>query len=155
VNATYAEGTITSAGGAAYGGALNPLPTQHHTDGADGIPAPPPGLTITVLNKHSVAVSTTHARNPEAPAATSGYFDPGTIDVGQGAIFAVPTNWAGRVAVAEAKNGPLTDGRDVSLIEANFLYSDAYGVAVADVDISFVYVFYLLSLTSCASLSRR
>ncbi|KAI1816581.1 hypothetical protein GGS20DRAFT_583410 [Poronia punctata] len=130
------EAIITSTGGTAIGGALNLA--AHPTNNEFMAKPPPDGLAITIVNHHYAPVSTTHNRNAKAPVATSGHFAPGTIGVGQSAVFAVPTNWGGRVGVAAAHEGPLTDGRDVSLIEASFMYSPDVGFAVADVDISYV-----------------
>lgn len=56
---------------------------------------------------------------------------------GATSAFAVPTGWAGNVAINDAGSS-ITD--DDSLIEANFIVpaSGGYTVAVADVDVSYV-----------------
>lgn len=51
------------------------------------------------------------------------------------AAFAVPTGWAGNVAIGDAVAAITGDD---SLIEANFVVPPGYSVAVADVDVSFV-----------------
>ncbi|KAI0142917.1 hypothetical protein GGR57DRAFT_485249 [Xylariaceae sp. FL1272] len=106
-------------------------------------------MTITFVNKHNMAVSTTHGRNAGAPAATSGNVAPGTMAVGATAAFAVPTNWAGRVAVAEARWGPLVNGRLATLLEANFNYAAGYGVAVPDFDVSYVDAYSVPMTCAC------
>lgn len=58
---------------------------------------------------------------------------------GATAAFAVPTGWIGNVAINNA--GQEITGDD-TLIEANFVVPDSggYKMAVADVDVSYVYV---------------
>lgn len=70
-----------------------------------------------------------------APAAVSGNVGPGTIASGATAEFAVPTNWIGTVALADAE---YTMDDNVSLIEGNYVYDSTYGYAIADFDISYV-----------------
>jgi hypothetical protein len=60
---------------------------------------------------------------------------PGTIAAGASAAFAVPTNWIGTVALADADH-KLDD--NISLIEGNFVYNSDYGYAIADIDVSYV-----------------
>ena len=57
------------------------------------------------------------------------------MSAGETAAFALPTGWAGNVAINDAL-WPITG--DDSLIEASFVVADGYTVAVADVDVSYV-----------------
>jgi hypothetical protein len=82
-------------------------------------------------------VSITRQRNADAPAATSGRVDPGAAGAAQTAVFAVSTNRAGRTAFAETRDGPLTDSRDVSLIESIFGYIADAEFVVTDVNVSY------------------
>ena len=99
------------------------------------IASPPQYLTITVINSHGDAISTSHAHDPSGPGAVSGNVGPGTMASGATAAFAVPTGWIGNVAINWA--GAAITGDD-SLIEANFVVPSGYSVAVADVDVSYV-----------------
>jgi hypothetical protein len=99
------------------------------------IASPPEFLTITVINRHGGAISTSHARDPSAPTAVSGNVGPGTMAAGATAAFAVPTGWIGNVAITDA-HWAITG--DDSLIEANFKAPPGSSIAVADVDISYV-----------------
>ncbi|KAI0395238.1 hypothetical protein F5Y17DRAFT_457138 [Xylariaceae sp. FL0594] len=143
------EPVITSSGGTAFGGALHPTPLVG-TLVSQAIQPPPPLLTISIINQYGADVSTTHNRNADSPAATGANFDPGVIRNGATATFAAPTNWAGRVGIAAARDGDLTDARDVSLIEANFIRDAGSGLAVADVDVSYVDAFTVPITCSCS-----
>jgi hypothetical protein len=87
---------------------------------------------LRIANGH--AITTSHASNFGAPSAVSGNVAPGTIANGATAAFAVPTGWAGNVAINDA-SFQITG--DDSLIEASF---DTQGgsVGVPDIDVSFV-----------------
>jgi len=123
--------TPTSGGAAA---AITAVP--FHIEG--GLIASPPNvLSITVINKHTAPISTYHAHEAGGPTAIGGEAGSGTMAKGATAAFAVPTGWAGNVAVVEYGGGRTVAG-DESLIEANFKKPDGYTVAVADVDISYV-----------------
>ncbi|KAG9242065.1 hypothetical protein BJ878DRAFT_517462 [Calycina marina] len=114
------------------------------------IKEPPHLLTITVINSQSVAITTEHSRDPGAPSAVSGHLSPGTMSAGETASFAVPTNWIGNVAVANAEGSDITG--DDTLIEANFVIpaSSGYKMAVADVDVSYVNGFSVPITCSCS-----
>jgi hypothetical protein len=99
------------------------------------IDSPPEFLTITIINSHGDAISTSHAHDPNGPSAVSGNVGPGTMANGATAAFAVPTGWIGNVAINDA--GWAITGDD-SLIEGNFVVPVGDSVAVADVDISYV-----------------
>ncbi|KAI1322751.1 hypothetical protein F5Y16DRAFT_404154 [Xylariaceae sp. FL0255] len=127
------EYPIPSNWGFGIGGALDPTPIPTAAIGGPNIAPPPEYLTISWNPNRGK-----RHRSSEYPA------------VGQVEGFAVPTNWAGRVAVAEAQYGDLTDGRLVSLIEANFDVPLGYTVAVPDVDVSFVDAYSVPITCSCA-----
>lgn len=97
--------------------------------------AGPEFATISVVNKHSANISTSHAIGAGAPTAVSGAVGEGTMAPDASSSFVVPVNWTGNVAVIDAAY-PLTC--DVSLIEANYVQTNYSKVAVADVDISYV-----------------
>ncbi|UKZ78239.1 hypothetical protein TrVFT333_005975 [Trichoderma virens FT-333] len=99
------------------------------------IAAAPQFLTITVINSHGDAISTSHAHDPNGPSAVSGNVGPGTMANGATAAFAVPTGWIGNVAINDA--GWAITGDD-SLIEGNFVVPQGSNEAVADVDVSYV-----------------
>ncbi|KAI5917452.1 hypothetical protein F4810DRAFT_717691 [Camillea tinctor] len=84
--------------------------------------------TVTVINSHTAAISTQHGENVGAPTAIKENTGPlHTLGVGERAMFAVPTGWAGRVAIAETPY-PITDR--VSLIEGSFVVQSAPGLVV-------------------------
>ena len=87
------------------------------------------------MNSHGNAISTSHVHAADGPAAVSGNVGPGTMADGATAAFAVPTGWAGNVAINWA--GAAITGDD-SLIEGSFVVPQDYSVAVADVDVSYV-----------------
>ena len=76
VAASAAEGTIAASLGTAVGGALAQI-TEAAVMGVD-IASPPEYLTITVINSHGDAISTSHAHNADGPSAVSGNVAPGT-----------------------------------------------------------------------------
>ncbi|KAH8127562.1 hypothetical protein ACSS6W_000123 [Trichoderma asperelloides] len=136
---TGTEGTIASTVRIAGPTAA---PNIHGLD----IASPPQFLTITVVNSHGDAISTSHAHDPNGPSAVSGNVGPGTMAAGATAAFAVPTGWIGNVAINDA--GWAITGDD-SLIEANFVVPQGSSIAVADVDISYVNGFSVAIVCSC------
>ncbi|KAI1430919.1 hypothetical protein GGR50DRAFT_690116 [Xylaria sp. CBS 124048] len=87
---------------------------------------------VTLVNSHTTAISTVHGQNENVPTAIQ---DGGSIlEQGATAIFALPTNWAGRVAVAEA---------EIPIINRASLIEGAFGVqfgseAQITLDVSYV-----------------
>lgn len=130
------EGIATGLATAIGGAMASPTPKSAAADSAN-IASPPEYLTITVINSHGDAISTSHAHAATAPMAVSGNVGPGTMANGATAAFAVPTGWIGNVAINDAA---YTITGDDSLIEANFVVppTGGYTVAVADVDVSYV-----------------
>ena len=63
-------------------------------------------------------ITTAHASNAGSPTPVGGPIEPGTIPDGTTASFAVPTGWAGNVAMNRA-NMSITG--DVTLLEASFV----------------------------------
>ncbi|KAL7919956.1 hypothetical protein ACQKWADRAFT_322539 [Trichoderma austrokoningii] len=118
---TGTEGTIASTVRIAGPTAA---PNIHGLD----IDSPPQFLTITVINSHGDATSTSHAHDPNGPSAVSGNLGPGTMANGATAAFAVPTGWIG--------NG-------------NFVVPHGSSIAVADVDVSYVNGFSVAIVCSC------
>ncbi|KAK7955316.1 hypothetical protein PG988_016010 [Apiospora saccharicola] len=96
---------------------------------------PPTLLTISLVNSHTAAISTTHNSNRGAPPPASGSTQPGTLAAGATAAIAVPTNWAGIISVNDAQF-PVSDGN--SLIEANYQNRSIEQHAIADLDVSYV-----------------
>ncbi|KAH8903774.1 hypothetical protein BR93DRAFT_981111 [Coniochaeta sp. PMI_546] len=135
--------TPTSGGGAAA--ALTAAP--FYADAA-AIANSPLMMTITVINKHVTQVSTYHAHEAGGPTAVKGSAGSGTMAKGATASLALPTGWAGNIAVAEY-GGPRGVVGDESLIEANFKKPDGYSVAAADVDVSYVNGFSIPIVCSC------
>lgn len=99
----------------------------------------PQYLTISIVNSHSNAISTVHNSDPSGPEPTDlSQVEPGTIAAGGTASFAVPTGWIGNVAVVDAQYGLSNSD---TLIESNYVIpGGGYTHAVADVDVSHVYV---------------
>ncbi|KAK8137445.1 hypothetical protein PG984_002938, partial [Apiospora sp. TS-2023a] len=117
------------------------------------VPPPPPTmtepptlLTISLVNSHTAAISTTHNSNAGAPPPASGATEPGTLAAGATAAIAVPTNWAGIISVNDAQF-PVSDGN--SLIEANYQNRSIEQYAIADLDVSYVNGFTLPITCSC------
>jgi hypothetical protein len=129
---TAGEATIQPDLGTAVGGALV---IQTEAPLIIDIASPPEYLTITIINSHGDAISTSHAHAADGPSAVSGDVAPGTMANGATAAFALPTGWSGNVAINDA--GWEITGDD-SLIEASFVVPVDYSVAVADVDVSYV-----------------
>ncbi|KAK8110132.1 uncharacterized protein PG998_006589 [Apiospora kogelbergensis] len=104
---------------------------------AAGITQPPALLTISLVNSHAAAISTTHNSNAGAPSPVSGPTTPGTLAAGATAAIAVPTDWAGVISVNDASHAA-SNGN--SLIEANYQYRTIEQYAIADLDVSYVIV---------------
>jgi len=153
----YVESYIDSSLGIAIGGAIDvankhaapspvPTPAPAIKDRAalmERMDNPPQYLTITIVNSRAEPLSTSHAVNYGAPTPIWGDNGPGTIALGGTAAFAVPTGWAGNVAIIDAvmeqdSVTPLPDNGDTTLIEASFVVPDGYSMAVVDVDVSMV-----------------
>lgn len=99
------------------------------------IPTAPPFLTITVVNQHTVPITTSHAHNNGGPPAVGGNVGAGTMQPSATDEFILPTGWAGNVAISEATDQ--IQG-DETLIEANFVVPDTWAEAVVDVDVGYV-----------------
>ncbi|KAL1854071.1 hypothetical protein Daus18300_011569 [Diaporthe australafricana] len=96
---------------------------------------PPEHLTIEIVNSYGHAITTAHASNAGSPTPVGGEIKPGVIPHGTSASFAVPTGWAGNVAMNRAN---LSITGDVTLLEASFVVVDGWDFAVAGVDVSHV-----------------
>lgn len=107
---------------------------------ADGVPYAtwaPDVLPVTIINSHTNPISTSHAYNP-GPTPVGGKPEPGTMAPGETASFAVPTGWGGNVAVVDSAHPPAWMGGD-TLIEGSFVVPyGSNGIAVGDIDISYV-----------------
>lgn len=109
--------------------------------------SPPEFLTVHLVNSHTAAVTTAHVHDVDSPSAASGNVGRGTLACGSSASFAVPTNYVGNLALAEAEH-PIT--ADDTLIEINFVVATDFGnVAVADVDVSYVNGYSVPITCSC------
>lgn len=128
------EAIYTPTSGVGAAAAITAAP--FHIDAA-AIANPPALMTITVINKHVAPISTYHAHEANGPGAAWGAAGAGTMAKGATASLAVPTGWAGNIAIVEY-GGPRAVVGDESLIEANFKKPSGYTVAVADVDVSYV-----------------
>ncbi|KAK7965774.1 uncharacterized protein PG986_000051 [Apiospora aurea] len=107
-------------------------PSAQDVGGATPTTTEPPSLlTISVVNSHTAAISTTHNSNAGAPSPVSGSLMPGTLAAGATEAIAVPTDWAGIISVNDAQYPPSDKN---SLIEANYQYREAERYAIADVD---------------------
>jgi hypothetical protein len=104
-------------------------------------PRGPDQVTFTITNHHTAPVYTAHVSAKGFVDVVDGPIPDGVMAQGATAHFAVPTGWAGRLAVVEDKPGRQIHG-DESLIEANYVIPDTgdYTVAVFDVDVSYVSV---------------
>lgn len=78
--------TRTAIGGALDSNFARPTPGIDHRRAAA-----PANVTIRVINKNGVAISTAHFSDVAGPAPVSGNTTPGTIANGATASFAVPT----------------------------------------------------------------
>lgn len=124
---------------------VNVLPTTIPKDKEGMLIADPPEyLTITVINSHGDAISTSHVHDADSPSAVGGVVTPGTMANGATATAVYPTGWAGNIAINDA--GFELTGDD-SLIEASFV--DYEGVAVVDVDVSYVNGFSVAIVCWC------
>ncbi|KAK8067353.1 Osmotin- thaumatin-like protein [Apiospora hydei] len=111
-------------------------PSAQDIGGATATTTEPPSLlTISVVNSHTAAISTTHNSNAGAPSPVSGSLMPGTLAAGATEAIAVPTDWAGIISVNDARYTPSDKN---SLIEANYQYRSVERYAIADVDVSYV-----------------
>ncbi|POS77412.1 hypothetical protein DHEL01_v204189 [Diaporthe helianthi] len=108
--------------------------------------APPEYLTIEIINAYGQDITTAHASNAGAPTPVDGPIPPGVIPDGASASFAVPTGWAGNVAM---NRGDWTLNGDVSLLEAAFINPDDWEFAVAGVDVSYVNGFTVPIMCEC------
>ena len=129
---TGTEGIITST---PVGGALAPNKTPPPADEQVALANPPQYMTISIVNMHGDAITTSHAHNSGTPGAVSGNVGPGVIPNGATAAFAVPTGWAGNVAI---NDGGYQITGDDTLIEGSFQVQGGSGPAVVDVDVSYV-----------------
>ncbi|KUI62551.1 hypothetical protein VP1G_09662 [Cytospora mali] len=148
------EGIISPTLGTAIHGALNdPIPTEAARLARDDerlnkrVDVGPEYLTIQIINSHGDTITTSHARNAGSPTAVGGAIGPGIMTNGETAAFAVPTGWAGNVAINDA--GWSITGDD-SLLEASYVVADGYDFAVADVDISYVNGFSVAITCECS-----
>lgn len=89
-------------------------------------------------------ISTSYVQGTPGPSPVSGDTNTGTMTAGETAMIAVPTGWSGNIAY---NNASFPVNGDVSLLEASFVVPTNYSVAVADVDVSYVYI--------CLSLASR
>ncbi|CAG8973116.1 hypothetical protein HYALB_00007593 [Hymenoscyphus albidus] len=106
-------------------------------------------LVIEVINKFGKDVYTRHAHNQGGPGAISGNVADGVLKNGASAAFAVPTGWAGNIAVVENGGGRKIVG-DESLIEGSFVAQAGVGSgAIIDVDVSYVSGFSVPIVCSC------
>ncbi|KAI8629079.1 hypothetical protein F5Y19DRAFT_485014 [Xylariaceae sp. FL1651] len=101
---------------------------------------------VTLVNSHTKALTTQHVHNEDAPGAI--FDDVGILDRSSTAYFALPTNWAGRVAFAEA-DYPLDDR--ASLIEGSFRVQTDIEAQVA-LDVSYVDGFTVPIVCECAGI---
>jgi hypothetical protein len=129
---TGTEGIITST---PVGGALAPTKAPIVGNEDVAFAAPPQYMTISVINMHGDAITTSHAHNAGSPSAVSGNVGPGTMAAGATAVFAVPTGWAGNVAI---NDGRYAITGDDTLIEGSFDVQGNSGYAIVDVDVSYV-----------------
>ncbi|KAH8879785.1 hypothetical protein GQ53DRAFT_813703 [Thozetella sp. PMI_491] len=109
----------------------------------------PPYITISVINSligSTRGVLTAHGQNAGAPSPVRGNLGQGVINNGQADFIAVPTGWAGRIAVVE--NGGRAIVGDESLIEASFV-TQGGSDAVFDINVSYVDGFSLPITCSC------
>ncbi|KAL8365320.1 hypothetical protein RB595_004225 [Gaeumannomyces hyphopodioides] len=131
-----------------------PAPTAapslaERADDAAVLARAPAAVTWRITNKLGAPVSTVHARNAGAPGAISGNVNPGTLANGAVGSFAVPTGWAGNVAVVQHGKGRAVVG-DESLIEGSFVVQKGMGPAARiALDISYVNGHSVAIVCSC------
>ncbi|KAI2629396.1 hypothetical protein GGS21DRAFT_222447 [Xylaria nigripes] len=103
---------------------------------------------VTLVNSHTTDISTVHGQNIGSPTAIN---DGGSIlEAGATAIFAIPTGWAGRVAMAEA-NIPILDR--ASLLEGSFMIQYGTEAQIA-LDVSYVDGFTVPIVCECGGQVR-
>lgn len=107
---------------------------------ATGVPyvtTAPDVLPFTIINRHTAAISTSHAYN-SGTTPVEGMPSPGTMAPNATFTMAVPTGWGGNIAVVDASHPPAWMGGD-TLLEGSFVVPyGSNGIAVADIDISYV-----------------
>ncbi|RWA04719.1 hypothetical protein EKO27_g10384 [Xylaria grammica] len=137
----------------------SPTPTSsrhRHSVRNEPLPTPAPTTVInpetlsrgeyvvTLVNSHTAAISTAHNQNVGSPTALQ---DGGSVlEANATAIFAVPTNWAGRVAMAEA--GVAIRDR-ASLLEGSFIVQEGLTKARIVFDVSYVDGFTVPIVCEC------
>ncbi|KAI0183988.1 hypothetical protein EV127DRAFT_312652, partial [Xylaria flabelliformis] len=100
---------------------------------------------VTLVNLHTTAIKTMHGQNENSPTAL---YDEGSIlEANSTAIFAVPTGWAGRVAIAEAEV-PIRDR--ASLLEGSFQVQGGVDAQIA-LDVSYVDGFTVPIVCACGN----
>ncbi|KAJ0120886.1 hypothetical protein J7T55_015623 [Diaporthe amygdali] len=107
---------------------------------------PPEHLTIQIINSYGLEITTAHASNAGSPTPVGGAIQPGIVPNGTTASFAVPTGWAGNVAMNRAN---MSINGDVTLLEASFVVADGWDFAVAGVDVSHVNGFTVPIICEC------
>ncbi|KAI1752564.1 hypothetical protein F4782DRAFT_530431 [Xylaria castorea] len=98
---------------------------------------------VTLVNSHTNAITTAHGQNEGSPTAI--HDDEGILEANSTAIIAVPTGWAGRVAIAEAEV-PIRDR--ASLLEGSFLVQGGVDALIA-LDVSYVDGFTVPIVCAC------
>ncbi|KAI3332445.1 hypothetical protein HD806DRAFT_519179 [Xylariaceae sp. AK1471] len=98
---------------------------------------------VTLVNSHTTAITTAHNQNAGAPIAI--HDNRGVLEVNATAILAVPTGWAGRVAIAEAE---YTIRDRASLLEGSFI-SHENAEARIFLDVSYVDAFTVPITCEC------
>ncbi|KAK7755717.1 hypothetical protein SLS62_002329 [Diatrype stigma] len=97
----------------------------------------PDVLPMTIINSHTDAISTSYGYNT-GPTPVGGQPGPGTLAPGETVSFAVPTGWSGSIAVVDSAHPNAWMGGD-TLIEGSFVVPyGSNGIAVGDIDISYV-----------------
>lgn len=95
-------------------------------------------LTITLINSYGKAISTKHQDNEANVAATGvngNIVTATTMANGATGVFAVPENWGGNVAIADAEYEITDNG---SLLEGSYSVQGSAGLQT-DIDVSYVY----------------
>ncbi|KAG8163152.1 hypothetical protein KVR01_007630 [Diaporthe batatas] len=124
-----------------FDSAAGPRPTEAVRASSSGarlqrrMVEPPDHLTIEITNSYGQDITTAHASNAGSPTPVDGPIPAGVIPDGSTASFAVPTGWAGNVAL---NRGGMPLNGDVTLLEAAFAVPDGWEFAVAGVDVSHV-----------------
>ncbi len=127
-------GTIPTNMAFGLGGALDATPMFSKN--------PPSYITITVVNKAGVDITTSQALSASASPLISGAPWSGVISKDASATIVAPTGWAGMIAINES---PKEIKGDESIIEGAFLMqknvTDRF--AILDIDVSYVSGFSL------------